>query len=128
MTGAATSSAPDLFTATPASQPPRNQWIGGNPDRVIFIRARVGWPDGGEKTFRGRFAQTLARLLHAGRSGITSLDHPGTRLSHYVYRLRRDGLLIVMHDERHGGPFAGSHGRYELRTPVVVLETREAQP
>jgi hypothetical protein len=73
-------------------------------------------------TLVGRFAQTLERLIAAGPKGITALDHPGTRLSHYVWKLRHEhGLTISADDEKHGGEFAGHHARYRLETPTRVV-------
>jgi hypothetical protein len=71
---------------------------------VIRISVRVG--DSPVKTFRGRFAQTLALLIENGPAGLSSLESPGVRLSHYVFRLRRDGVPIETEDERHSGPYS----------------------
>lgn len=93
-------------------------------NEVIQIKVRVG--DGPVKKFRGRFAQTLALLIENGPAGLSSLESPGVRLSHYVFRLRRDGVPIETHDERHSGPYKGRHGRYRLAAPVEVIDQEVA--
>jgi hypothetical protein len=86
---------------------------------IIALTASV---DGGApKTFKGRFAQTLDLLLQNGEDGLSSLESPGIRLSHYVFVLRREGVDIVTDDERHAGPYAGCHARYKLTSPVEVI-------
>jgi hypothetical protein len=49
---------------------------------------------------------------------------PAPRWSHYVdiLRDREEGPDIVTIEERHGGPYAGRHGRYQLRTPIYIVE------
>jgi hypothetical protein len=91
---------------------------------VIRLTVRVG--DSPVKTFRGRFAQTLALLIENGPAGLSSPESPGVRLSHYVFRLRRDGVPIETQDERHSGSYAGRHGRYRLTAPVEVIEREVA--
>lgn len=91
-------------------------------------------PHGGGKQRRikliGRFAWTLRQLIEAGRKGITSLERPAPRLSHYIYILRRDhGLAIETRPEQHDGPYPGRHGRYILldnAVPVALSGAREA--
>ncbi len=78
------------------------------------------------RTFKGRDAWALGNLIAAGEKGCTPIDHPGPRWSHYVFKLRGGGLVIETIDERHDGPYAGSHARYVLRTPVTVIERRAA--
>ncbi|MBA3903521.1 MAG: hypothetical protein C0522_07600 [Rhodocyclaceae bacterium] len=75
------------------------------------------------RTFAGRFAWTLNELVQAGPKGITSLENPAPRISHYIMILRRAGVNISTEDERHPGSFSGRHGRYRLEVPVTVLET-----
>lgn len=81
--------------------------IGDNPQPQVFV---------------GRFAWTLNELVTAGQKGITSLENPAPRISHYVMILRRSGVTITTEDERHAGAFGGTHGRYRLAVPVTVLE------
>jgi hypothetical protein len=78
------------------------------------------------KTFEGRAAWALSELLTAGGGGCTPITHPGPRWSDYVFKLRREGLNIETITEKHGGVYAGHHARYVLRTPVSVVELKEA--
>ena len=39
-----------------------------------------------------------------------------------MFKLKKHGLVIETVDEKHGGPFAGLHARYVLKTPVAVIE------
>ncbi|MBM4073844.1 MAG: hypothetical protein FJ271_33740, partial [Planctomycetes bacterium] len=88
--------------------------------RLLRVTARRG--DGATFIAIGRCGWALQTLIDAGACGCTPLDCPGPRWSGYVHRLRRDhGLLIETLDERHGGPFAGSHARYVLREPVAIV-------
>jgi hypothetical protein len=78
-------------------------------------------PDGGVHEVVGRDAWALQNLLRAGERGCTPIDTPGPRWSHYVFKLRRAGFIIETVDENHGGPFAGTHARYVLRSQVTIL-------
>ena len=90
---------------------------------IIELHASIA--GGPERKFVGRFAWALSELIQAGDRGCTPIDQPAPRWSHYVHRLRQDGIDIETVSERHEGPFAGGHGRYVLRSPVaVVSETR----
>lgn len=93
---------------------------------VTQITARVGGENGSVKAFKGRAAWALDRLLAAGQSGCTPIDQPAPRWSHYVFLLRRDGIDIETLHESHGGAYSGHHARYVLRSPVHVIEAREA--
>jgi hypothetical protein len=89
--------------------------------------AQVEGPDGARRVIGcvGRFAQTLRALVRAGPDGITALDLSSwaLRLSHYVFRLRRDHQLnILTVRETHGGPYPGRHGRYVLLDRVHIFE------
>jgi hypothetical protein len=86
----------------------------------------IRMPSGSCLTFTGREAWTLRRLLEAGSAGVTTIDHPAPRWSHYIFKLRTAGLDITTNYERHTGPFPGTHGRYRLKTPVTVLVHAEA--
>lgn len=89
---------------------------------VTKLRVRIGGASQApELTIRGRQAWALDQLLSAGDSGCTPLTHPGPRWSDYVFKLRRDGFTVETIDERHGGPYRGSHARYVLRSPVEVI-------
>jgi len=79
-------------------------------------------PDGTEKIFKGRYAWTLNQLVNAGHKGVTPIERPAPRWSHYVMMLRRAGIKIETIDEKHGGPFAGTHGRYVLRDDIILSD------
>jgi hypothetical protein len=93
---------------------------------VVSLTARIGGSDGPIKQFTGRFAWTLQQLAQAGNEGVTPLDRPAPRWSHYVHRLRRSGVPIETINETHTGPYAGRHGRYRLTVPVEILQVQEA--
>lgn len=86
---------------------------------IVELRAKIdGAP---ERKFVGRFAWALSELIRAGQKGVTPIERPAPRWSHYVFRLRRDGVGIATVEEPHGGSYAGRHARYVLTTPVVVV-------
>lgn len=70
----------------------------------------------------GRNAWMMDRLLTAGASGVSTLECPAIRVSHYVFCLRRMGFSIETVDEPHGGDFSGHHARYVLHSTVNVVE------
>ncbi|MEM8650078.1 MAG: hypothetical protein AAGF54_06070 [Pseudomonadota bacterium] len=73
---------------------------------------------------RGRDAWTLNQLIEAGSKGCTPIDNPAPRWSGYVHKLRKVyGVDIQTIEEAHGGPFAGTHARYVLRSNVVMAES-----
>ncbi|KRR06209.1 hypothetical protein CQ12_11525 [Bradyrhizobium jicamae] len=82
----------------------------------------IRMPGGTQRTFTGRQAWMLRRLINAGCAGITLLDNPAPRGSHYLYMLRKAGLTISTTNEPHEGPFPGTHGRYRLETVITVVE------
>jgi hypothetical protein len=86
---------------------------------VVSMKVRHG-----ERTLdvKGRAAWALSELIEAGDAGCTPIDHPGPRWSDYVFKLKKRGLVIETLDEKHGGPFAGLHARYVLKSPVAVIE------
>ena len=69
----------------------------------------------------GQEEWALSHLLAAGATGCTPISHPGPRWSDYVFKLRRRGVDIATLTEHHDGPFAGTHGRYILRSKVERL-------
>ncbi len=69
----------------------------------------------------GRDAWALAQLIQAGERGLTTLQNPAPRWSHYIFKLRRMGVLIETENEAHDGPYAGHHARYRLRSQIRVL-------
>lgn len=84
------------------------------------VSARV-LPDGHKFEVTGRDAWALQNLMAAGPVGCTPIDTPGPRWSHYVWKLRREGLVIETIHEPHSGPFPGTHARYVLHTQVGIL-------
>lgn len=93
--------------------------MSGNPITVCL-------PDGGQLTFIGRDAWALRQLMAAGTSGVTPIDQPAPRWSHYIYKLRKAGIVISTEHIAHAGPFPGTHGRYRLETKLIVLEKKDA--
>ena len=90
----------------------------------LTITARI-LPDGKAITVIGRDAWALRNLVEAGNAGCTPIDHPGPRWSHYVFKLRGFGFVIETVHENHGGPFAGTHARYVLRSDVELVEASD---
>lgn len=86
----------------------------------------VRLPDDSLQTFTGRDAWALRQLMEAGRAGVTPIDNPAPRWSHYIYKLRSAGIVISTENVRHGGPFPGTHGRYRLETKLTVVEKEVA--
>jgi hypothetical protein len=67
----------------------------------------------------GRVRWALDQLRMAGNSGCTPIDNPAPRWSAYIFDLRGMGIEIETIHEPHEGEFAGSHGRYVLRSTVT---------
>jgi hypothetical protein len=93
---------------------------------ILIVKAQIG-DTGPVVTVRGRDAWALLELKAANDGGCTPIDNPGPRWSGYVHKLRKAGLEIETIWEAHGGPFAGEHARYVLRSPVTILENEEAK-
>ncbi len=91
-----------------------------------FPSLTIQLESGEAKTYVGRVAWALRKLIDAGASGCTPIDHPGPRWSHYVWVLRRDGIGVETITERHGGPFPGTHARYVLRSPISIIDRQAA--
>lgn len=83
------------------------------------IRVRLA---GADIEVTGREAWALESLIAAGERGCTPIDNPAPRWSGYVHDLRRFGVDIETIHEPHGGAFPGTHARYVLRAPVVIVE------
>ena len=83
-------------------------------------------PESPELRASGRDAWALMRLVRAGKAGITTLDNPAPRLSHYIFKLRRMGVNISTGTEAHRGDYAGEHGRYRLLSPISIVQVVEA--
>jgi hypothetical protein len=84
-------------------------------------------PEHGAVTAIGRDAWALLELHRAGNAGCTPITHPGPRWSGYVHKLRKLGLQIETVTETHGGPFAGHHARYVLRSRIRILEAEATE-
>lgn len=93
-----------------------------NATPVTLVRFRLG---DHELTAKGRDAWALSELVKAGIEGCTPITHPGPRWSHYTWKLRKQWVAIETITEAHGGPWAGHHARYVLRSAVEIIETRE---
>ncbi len=65
-------------------------------------------------------------MLAAGADGITTISYPGVRVGDAIHKLRKAGVIIDTAYEQHSGEFAGSHGRYVLRSKIVRLDTSPA--
>lgn len=87
--------------------------------RKLIVHARLA----GDNVVQviGREAETLLRLMEAGRHGVTPLDAhragPAFRLAAYCHGLRKLGIPIEMDREPHPG---GWHGRYHLAGDVAI--------
>ena len=85
------------------------------------------WFNGQPRVFelKGTKARTIFALVGAGKRGVTALEVSSWafRLAAYVHALKNGNynLDICTHDEEHEG---GIHARYELLTPVEILEVR----
>lgn len=73
----------------------------------------------------GRNAWALRELILAGEKGCTPIDNPAPAWAAYVQNLRAMGFDIETITEPHGGPFKGHHGRYVLRSDVIIQDWRE---
>jgi hypothetical protein len=92
----------------------------------IQLRVRLHAVGGAQNlTLYGREAWALEQLIQAGKFGCTPIDRPGPRWSAYIHKLRRMGFDIETIHESHKGPFAGSHGRYVLRSSIDILPRDE---
>lgn len=69
----------------------------------------------------GRDAWALSALIQAGERGVTPIDTPAPRWSHYVWKLRQAGINVETITEPHGGPYPGHHARYRLRSRLRLI-------
>jgi len=76
--------------------------------------------DGKHHKFTGRFAWALRELMRAGNVGVTPIDRPAPRWSHYIFKLREAGIAITTTPEPHSGAYPGTHGRYRLETKLSL--------
>jgi hypothetical protein len=93
----------------------------------LKIRVRIGSSAGPVASLIGCDAWAFRQLKSANARGCTPIDHPGPRWAAYVHKLRKAGFSIETITEAHGGPFAGKHARYVLRTEAIVIEGEEVQ-
>lgn len=76
----------------------------------------------------GRYGDTLRALVVAGEKGVTPLERPAPRWSHYIHILRREhSLAIETVTECHGGEFPGMHGRYVLREKIKLVNSNDTE-
>lgn len=94
------------------------------PEDVTAIDIKLG---NYKHSFTGRDAWCLARLIEAGEKGVTPIERPAPRWSHYVYKIRRAGLNVETITEGHRGAYSGTHARYRLQSDVEVLSVEVAQ-
>ena len=94
--------------------------IAGKTNPIVALT--VEFQDGTRKTFCGRDAWALDQLISGGLIGVTSIERPAPRWSHYVFKLRRGGVNVETIDEPHGGAYSGTHARYVLRTSLRIIE------
>ena len=94
---------------------------------VTVALAVVHDPEAGDQfvPVQGRVLWAFRHLLAAGEAGCTPIDTPGPRWSDYVFKLRRAGISVETITEMHGGPYAGHHARYVLRSKVTLREPAE---
>ncbi len=97
----------------------------GDIDRIKHLRIRRE-DTGQELALKGRLAWCAATLIEVGQHGFTSIERPAPRTSDYIFQLRGKGLPIITEDEKHAGPYAGTHGRYKLNAPVSIVEAEFA--
>ncbi|WP_416896323.1 MAG: hypothetical protein ACMVY4_12335 [Minwuia sp.] len=104
----------------PAAQPERRQRPRNEPVAYIVTEdgeERIEWIS------EPRVVQTVDDLIESGARGVSSLECKGVRFSSYVHKLRRNhGITIETKRERHGGKFAGNHGRC-----ILISKVRRAQ-
>jgi hypothetical protein len=86
---------------------------------------RIACTDPTILTFCDRLAWALLCLIEACEDGVEPLDWPAPR-SQYISMLRRQGLVIETVLERHDGPYAGLRGHYILRSPVKIVDRKDA--
>jgi hypothetical protein len=74
----------------------------------------------------GRPAWLAPELIRLGETGLRKVDTPAIAVAKYVWQLRHEaGIIIETIMEDHGGPFAGRHARYVLKTPLRIIPSVE---
>lgn len=75
-----------------------------------------------------RAQETATRLVANGARGVSSMSHPGLRLSHYIFILRTEyGWPIHMEKVRQPSGI-GWYGRYTLREKITLRTLDETRP
>ncbi|WP_458790899.1 winged helix domain-containing protein [Yoonia sp. MH D7] len=74
----------------------------------------------------GRVRWALDQLCRVGLAGCTPIDNPAPRWSAYIFDLRGMGIEIETIHEPHEGEFAGTHGRYVLRSTLTRVMQGDA--
>lgn len=85
---------------------------------ITSLLVEVGDKEPRKITVTGRDAWALDQLMRAGKTGCTPITNPAPRWSHYIWKLRGEGIDIETIDEPHGGAYRGTHARYVLRSKV----------
>jgi hypothetical protein len=85
-----------------------------------IVQPDASRPEARRVAVNGREAWMLLMLVEAGAKGVTPIDNPAPRISHYTFLLRKDGFRVETLHEKHGGPFSGSHARYVLHDAVTL--------
>lgn len=96
------------------------------PASGCFVKLEIK-PDGRTLLLNGRVAWAVKKLIEAGERGCTPIETPGPRWSDYVFKARREGLVVETIHESHGGRFPGNHARYVLRSSVEILEDADGR-
>ena len=95
--------------------------ISGDLEKIKRLHVRR-LDTGEELETEGREAWCLAQLVTTADKGVTPIERPAPRWSHYVFKLRKLGLPVETIDEAHGGTYRGKHARYRLSVPLVILD------
>ncbi len=74
-----------------------------------------------QMSFKGRSAWALKQLIDAGEKGCTPITRPAPRWSSYIHDLRNAGVDVETIWQVHKGAYAGAHGRYILKTPMIIV-------
>ena len=88
-------------------------------DTGAIVSADIHKADQGDTTTIGKTLESARKNL--SDVGCTPITTPGPRWSDYVFKLRRRGIDVETVTESHGGPYAGTHARYVLRSKIERL-------
>jgi hypothetical protein len=98
-----------------------------NNNAVTGLRVAVNGDDSRQIDLTGRDAWAAHQLIEAGDVGCTPINNPAPRWSHYVWKLRGQGIDVETITEPHGGAYSGSHARYVLKTPLRIIEAEREE-